>query len=446
VAVVGLLLSFGKFTPLYKLWALLPFVSQMPYASRHGFEATFALAMLAAYGLAWVLEEPAAARRWLDRVAGGLAVAMAGFWLALLGYGPGFAARTQAFIDATPGAPTLDLARALAPWQPTFWLPLVLLGAAWAAGRWRPGLVLGVLALDLGLLNLAQGPYARLPAVPTDLALTPAIDWAKGRSLAVAPGRYPFEPGHDELALVRKLHYPCVSMLAGEPTVNGYDAFVPRRYGQLLGMDSFGKAGELDPTIWAPSHHALDLMGLTTLRLDPTIAREPAWQARLADPRWQPLPAEGDLVVRRNAHALPHAWRVTTARELPPTEVDEAVRGHRPFAPATEALLEAPAPPGPFAPGPATATSPSLNRLALDTDGPGPGLVLIGCGYDPGWHAHTADGQELTVMRADALLLAIAVPPGPQHVELTYQPVRWRLASGSFWASLAALAAWMLWP
>ncbi|MDB5096314.1 MAG: putative rane protein [Cyanobacteria bacterium RYN_339] len=444
IAAAGLVLSLGHYTPLYKLWALLPFLNQMPYASRHGFEATFALAILAAYGLSWLIEAPLAARTWLMRASGVLATAMAAVWLAVWAYGPSYAARTQPFIDSTPGGLRgFSLAAALSPWQAALWLPIGLLAAAWLLARFRPHWVPLVLALDLWAFHWTQGPFPQLPACPTDLVLKPTIDWSAGRSLAVSERRFPFVPGQDELALLRRFHYPDVTMLTGEPTVNGYEAFIPARYGALLGMDSFGHAGEHDDTVWDPPHHALDLLGLGILRLEPAIASQPAWQRRLASPRWQRMPDEAGLVVLRNATPLPHAWRVRRARVLAPEAVDAAVRGLAPFDPPTEALLEAPTAGTTFAPGLATAATQGLNRIVLDTHGAAAGLVVIGSGYSPGWRAWTADGRELPTFRADALLLAVEVPAGAQRIMLAYEPPRWRQGLAVSLGTLLVLAAWL---
>jgi hypothetical protein len=179
--------------------------------------------------------------------------------------------------------------------------------------------------------------------------------------------------------------------------------------------------------------------------LEPEVARDPAWQRRLASGRWQRLPDADGLVVLANRTALPHAWRVTSARGVDAATADAAVAGRQPFNPRREALLEGKAPATSFASGPATATSPSLNRKVVMTDGPGPGLVVLGTGYDPGWRAWDRNGHALEVWRADALLSAVAVPAGPQVVTLTYEPARWRWALGLALGSLLALLGWLGW-
>jgi hypothetical protein len=447
IGLLGLLLAMGHYTPLYRLWALLPVVNQMPYASRHYLEATFALAMLAAYGMAWLESGSPLARRALMRAGACLGVLMGAVIAAVGFYGPGFATRTQPFIDQAPGHPVgLDLHQALQLGQPAFWAPLVVLVLAVGLGlrpRWaRVGLPL-LIACDLWTFNRHQGLQFVLPAAPKQMVVSPLIDWRLGRSLAVSVERYPNCYNCDVLGYIERYHYPTLSTLHGEATVNGYDAFLPARYGRMLGMDSFGHGGESAPEVWGEAHHALDLLGLTTLRLAPAIAQQPAWQLRLQSGRWQRLPDEQGLVVLHNGRAMPHAWRVASARLLSAPAVDLAIGGHAAFAPLEEALIESNWPVGPLTPGSALASSPSLNRMRLETAGAGAGLVVLGSGYDPGWRAW-AGGHELTVLRADAVLLGVLVPPGKQVIELAYEPPRWRLGLGLALASLLLLLGWLV--
>lgn len=444
VAGTGLILTMGSYTPAYRLWALLPFVKQMPYASRHGLELTFAIAILAAYGVAALLAEPNRAKAWLARAAGTLGVAMAAVWAGLLFYAPGFAERTQPYVDAAHGG--LAMAWALGPTQPAFWVPALLLLAAWGAARLRPALLLGLLAIELGSFNLHNGVHYILPADRPGLIAAPSLAWGAGRSLTVPVQRYPDCTHCDLVAYLLALHYPDLTVLAGERTVNGYDAFVPARYGDLLGMDSFGHAGERDPAIFDRPHHALDLAGLTVLRLEAGVAATPAWRARLAGDRFMRRPDEPGLVVLGNPRALPAAWRPGRARVLAPAAVDAAVRGQTPFDPRDEALLEGEALAGPLTPGSAQVEATGLSGMALTTDGAGPGLVLISSNYDAGWRAWDAAGGELPVRRADGFVLAVQVPAGPQRIQLTYRPARLGLGltiSAVAAAGLGALVAWL---
>ncbi|MFP5501835.1 MAG: YfhO family protein, partial [Candidatus Sericytochromatia bacterium] len=91
--------------------------------------------------------------------------------------------------------------------------------------------------------------------------------------------------------------------------------------------------------------------------------------------------------------------------------------------------------------GTVSATTPTLNRIAITTEGDGPGMVLVSESYDPGWKAFS-HGLELPVRRADALIMAVEVPPGKQEVELRYEPRLWRWGLAGSGLSLLAVGFW----
>lgn len=461
VAGVGVVLALGSFTPAAELVARLPVLNAMRYPYRHFFEVTLAVSVLAAHGLAWL--QAGEARRALAVVGGGLVAAGLALVLGLAVGGGALAARLQPHMPAG-----VDVAAALSPLAPGVWLPLALAlaasGLAWGlratGGRgWAIALV-ALAALDLLAYGRLQGLAFVLPDRPAALGRAPWPDPAAGRELTVPELRYPNCYQCDMLAHLRKYRYPGVAALDGTATVNGYDAFVPARYGRLLGMDSFGHAGEYDEgRVFGAGHHALDLLGCRTLRVEAEVAAEPAWAARLAGGRYRRGPDTGGFVVLANPRALPPAWRVARARELPADAVDAAVRGEAPFDPAAEALIDlepfssaplavsgvgGPLSPGPYAPGPATTAWADRTTLAIATDGPGPGLVVVSEGYDPGWRAFLADGSEVAVRRADALLMAVEVPAGPARVLLRYRPRRWAAGVGLSLLAALGLLAWAL--
>ncbi|MFP5501662.1 MAG: hypothetical protein ACLGIN_04175, partial [Candidatus Sericytochromatia bacterium] len=119
-AVLALLLTLGHHTPLYTLWGQLPVVNSMPYPHRHNLEFTFAMGMLAGFGLTALADGAARARVALAA----LAVAMLAVVGAVFAFSPSFIARTQPLLPAG-----IDLTKALSPTHPTFWLPLLLLAA-----------------------------------------------------------------------------------------------------------------------------------------------------------------------------------------------------------------------------------------------------------------------------------------------------------------------------
>ncbi|MNS26378.1 Bacterial membrane protein YfhO [compost metagenome] len=438
------MLSFGRYTPLYHVWAALPVLKTMPGAGRHALEVDVALAVLAGYGLQALFTAGAAERRrW---AAWGLAVAAGPVIVTVVGValvGPTLAARMAPYMPAH-----LDVSRALTVANPGVWWPLVVaIGTAVALGAlaMRPGpaargLLLAVLTLDLAVFG-HHVSWRQTSPRPGDLLITeaPARPVSEDRLLSVAALRFPY----DDVPHVSHLHYALFGALRGERAIGGYDSFYYARYGQLLGIKDV--AGMLtDPRVWEPRHHVFDVLTLRTLRLDAALADTPTWRARLTPDRWRPVGREPGVAIYENQRRLPRAWRPDAAIALAPDAVDAHMRGEAPWDPRRQALLDAPTVAPPATPGTAHAATLSMNRIRVETEGAGPGLVLVSEGYDPGWKAFIGD-RELRVHRADALVLGIEVPAGRHTIALRYEPPRWRLGLVLTGLSLVLAVLWALW-
>lgn len=443
-AVAGALwlaLATGGATPLYRIWAVLPVLRIVRVPGRHLLEVDLAIAILAACGLAWLLEAADAPRRKAARVALGLVAAGVLVGVAVIAAaGPSAARHWQSYMPAG-----VDLARVLTPVYPAVWVPVlvVLVGAmalgalARRPGPWQQaGLVVAML-LDLGLFNQCQG-WRQLSPHPK-FALARPMPPAGGRTLAVDETGYPF---HD-FARMRALDFPELSALWGVPSIAGYEPMLRERYGRLVGgMQLSGMIADF--SLFAPTHHALDLLGCTRVTISPKLLEDPAWRARLAAPRWQAGPTAPLADVFTNPRALPLVWRAQATRALDAAAVDALVMRSPDFDPATTALLDDGPAPAAVTPGAATVASRGFAHLTLDTTGTGPGLVVVSEGYDAGWRASAADGRALPVRRVDGLVMGVEVPAGPQRVTLAYEPPGWR--KGLIASGLAALLTlgWVL--
>ncbi|MDB5096325.1 MAG: putative rane protein [Cyanobacteria bacterium RYN_339] len=431
LGLVGGVLALGDATPIYHLWAKLPVLRAIRVPGRHLLELDLAVCLLGALGLEALLDaEPARARRLGRAAAGALGLAMGGV---LLGVGLGHDALVARIARWLPS--DFDLAGALSLAQPAFWVP-ALLGLATAAClvRRAPRALLLVLLLDLGLYAAGQNVLVNGPR-PGALAM-PLPD-APYRALPLTPAiPYP------DLARTRALGYPLFAAFWGERSASGYEAFVPARYGRLVGgLDNGGLLSH--PEVLAPDDHVLDLLGVRLVRLDALYPAAP-WQARLASPRWRQLPDQPGVHVYENTRALPRAWRVVEAVTLAPAAVEERTRRGAAFDPAHTALLEGGAAPPELADGSARVVTLTPNRLAVETAGDGPGLVLVNERFDPGWQAVLPDGRTLPVRVADALILAVEVPAGPLGFELRYRPPHWGPLVAISLAGLAGLLGWWL--
>jgi hypothetical protein len=83
------------------------------------------------------------------------------------------------------------------------------------------------------------------------------------------------------------------------------------------------------------------------------------------------------------------------------------------------------------------------DRLSVEVSAGAPGYLVVAEAYHRGWRA-TVDGRPATVMPANALFRAVAVPAGRHRVEMVYRPQSVFLGLGiSALAALAAVAAWL---
>ncbi|MFP5502066.1 MAG: hypothetical protein ACLGIN_06225, partial [Candidatus Sericytochromatia bacterium] len=333
-----------------------------------------------------------------------------------------------------------DLAAGLSVTQPAFLWPVVLFAVFglvfWRLGAgkgsaWRVALALLVFG-DLWIYGYHHGwrLYSQPMAAFDGL---PRVAEAAGRHLGIPKAPFPFLRPASEL---KALGYPSTSALEKRRSLNGYDAFIPKRFQAQVPM---GSDGYLDPrsVVFEDQHHALDLLSLRTV----TIDREVEPPAAFAEAgRWKRLSDREGMAVYRNERALPRAWRPEAARVLPLAAIDAAVAGEAPFDPRGEALLEV-APNADLTPGSVEAWAASLNRIRFQTEGAGAGLVVVSESHDPGWRAF-AEERELPVHRVDGLLLGVEVPPGAQTVELRYEPRLWRAGLAGSGLSLLLLAAW----
>lgn len=492
MALVAALLAMGPTTPLFRLWAALPLLKSLPVPGRHLLAFDLGLAMLAGLGLArlWAIASPAAGvgpggagaqaadaatpPRERSLAPGASAgpgnpgrPAMGGLplwpallavgavpWLAWLGvalFGPGLAQRWGAYM------PWFDLGPWLRPGALAFWAWGLLalawglwlawglrLGGASRGARWAwAGALAALLALDLGAFAWGQAWAAR--GVPTGFVAGPwAPGPAQGRVLAVSAQRpYPFNAPQ----ALQQLAYPGWGALAGVPAVQGYDAFVGRRYAALAGRME-GASAFADLALLGDRHRFLDLAAVAEFWLEPGPGQAAFVQA-LPPTRWAPALGGPGRLAWTNRRAFPRAWRVASVAAWPQAEVDLAVQGARAWQPEALALVDAEEGPSPaelWAPGSATASFPVGGLVQLASEGPGPGFVVLSEAHHPGWQAELLSGPPsgpppgslLPVRRTNGWQLGVAVPEGAVRVRLRFWPPG--LNVGLALAALALLA------
>ena len=311
---------------------------------------------------------------------------------------------------------------------------------------WQP-LLVAVVALDL----LAAG-YGFNPA--SDPALLhfrpPVVDWLSARQaedphFRITTFDVPGEP------------HPLIAnsgMYWDLQDVRGYDSIIPAQYARYMNL--IQEQGDLlynrIAPIYSPGYHALDsaLLDLLGVRYVLTTQDIPNDGYRLV--------YEGELRVYENLDALPRAFVVPYAKQVPAEEMDYALRS---LNPRCQVILEPDEATGPLAePGyqtencivqPATVTSYAANEVLLRVSLDEPGWLVLADSYFPGWKAYkqisndkwqrpngkdqtandngqiTNQETEVTIYRADGNFRAVHLDAGEWNVRFKYTPMSFKL-------------------
>jgi hypothetical protein len=444
VAVVCLLLAFGKETPLGWITFQIPIWNRFRIPARHLMEFTFALAVLAGFGVAELQRRPPAERLRLARNAALFLAALLG--VAVLWFAGMVASGLYTRHMPAPLRARVNLSAL--PWgNPAVGVPLALL-AVTAVGLWlwarRPerlgGLLFAVLLLDLGA-------FAWLYASPRT-AFDPET-LRRPETLVVEQGErvLPLQP------LPKGSAPPNLTRLWGVSSVSGYCPLVLRRYSELTGINYIGFD---DYRCLESGSRVLDVLATRYV-----LAPE-AWLASPPDPLIRTaLRDEGrfrrvdggpvGIAMFENLRALP---RVRLVREAVPLCADDVrltiqtgrLPDGRPFDPAATALVEDAAALHAAGAGASTHVrivedSDTVIEIQTNADN-GAFLVLADTDY-PGWSV-TVDGVAVPLVRTNYVQRGVAVPAGEHRVRFVYRPVSVAVGLAVSAACLVALAALVL--
>ena len=239
LAVFGLFLSWGLYTPLGHVWALIPFYNRVRLDSRSLGIVDLALAMLFAFWLErclagqWRVRAAARGRRVAELVASVLApgAALVTALVALI-----FPASVLVYFQANP-----DHASGERPWMAA--QGAIALGAllvVWAWPRWSPTrarrLLIAVMALDLGLFALTcwTGMYSGGTPEPTR-AESAAVVGTSGRFAIV---------GAPSINQLSQISVADINGLTGLDSVQGYGSILSDNYQNATDAHQVGK---MDP-------------------------------------------------------------------------------------------------------------------------------------------------------------------------------------------------------
>lgn len=267
VAVLSFFLILGENTPLYRLVYHIPFINRFRVPSRHSFEWTFALSMMAAYGwdaMQSRLAQPTRLARFrLGLGAGCLAAS------ALVAYGWWRAMSIPPYLE-------IDLRSEYLLWKAG--ITFLLLTGVWqawriSASRWRPILLVSAIGLATFIepfIGLARWVGMFPERADRFTYLSPVTQFLK---------QFPPEQHriYSQIALGNEDHQPSPQIdslnwtaLAGLHNISGYEPLILERYSRALNSAEWNQINRApflvqDRSLFEPKSHVLDLLNVTYL-------------------------------------------------------------------------------------------------------------------------------------------------------------------------------------
>ncbi|REG34864.1 membrane protein YfhO [Archangium gephyra] len=421
-ALVLTLLALGAHFPPAALVLQLPPFHLFRYPVKYFVGAAFCVAVLAAFGLDVLARRARRGRRSLVHVAAVVAALFAALLL-----GPPVAKLPLFRSGVEAGLPWVVLA--LGAGALAFILP-----AAGPGRGLRVRRTLAVVALvELGAFHLLQGGTGSAPLASLRRASRLAAALPSGYA-----GRVSVDLGSDELSEVPTTPSTTAAPLPGEEgsyIALSRDALVPNRFVEerLRVFEGYGAPEPLriESLYESGARAAFDLAGV-------------GYYVRRGAPPFEDLvpvlALPGLPTLYRSDTAVPRAFVVHTARVASDAEaqaafVDPAQPLRRTALLAEGELMEGPGCEG----STARVTETGLSRVEVALEACGPGYLLLSDSHYPGWEA-TLDGAPVPVLRANAVMRAVRVPPGAHSVRFDYRPLSFRLGALLSVLALGALA------
>ncbi len=444
LSILFYMMTFPFFSSLYRH---IPILAQLPRIVRLECLFCFCLAVLAAAGAQRVLREKPAARALVYGYAG-LAALVLGFFAAIQfatrHYGEVLRGRVLQYVENhIIGQPQYqappDFYRArvdeffyfLAQWShlasPSVLIPIVLMAAVstllvlWNTNRISRRLFSllcgGLLILDL-LIYFRSTQYTMTS--PSELKISSPVSRYLEQDKEIFRAMPVLEPAEFGVGRVRSWMAANANLLYGIAGVEGWDAFLPRRYAEFF--RTFQKKYDTDPAlIMGGAEGDFDLKMMNFLNVKYFITRsDQVLKSGL------PIVAEDDShKLYLNQDYLPRAYFVYDFKVVSDKGMLEYLK-NTPVEWGKTVVLNEP---------PAFSASPLLDRNAghvtfrqysphvveMQVETPAEGLLVLSDNDYPGWKA-TVDGQSVRILRANHSFRAVEVPGGQHTVRYDYRP------------------------
>lgn len=437
--VVGLLFSFGKYTPFY--WLLfehLPGISHFRVPKMMMIIPLLALAFLAARGLDCLLDEELrstkAFRRylwWVAGLAGAVAllylseIAAKDLWLRLFGeqiyqptryeQGPALVARRWNNLVNETG------------------LAAIMILAHWLALRFmpRPGRRMLFIVIPLLLLYLID--IGRINSLFMLLQPAPRRDFAAKTEIMEQLSRMSKEYRVAPLTEEDPMRYASNKI----PVLYTSNPVQLRRWQELLEQFSLTSA-------------VPDMLNVRYLVMP---AEQYQQEKGVLGERYAPVyqTRDGKSLLLENRTVLPKAWLVPSVVVEPNRDKRRALLNHPQFAPARFGLVES-QPPIPVAgydgsprqtPGSARVTRYEADNVVVEARVTAPALLVIGDKYFKGWRSFV-NGSAVENVPVNHVLRGVYLPTGTHKVEFRFDPLPFKIGKYLTLASFAVFAGMLI--
>jgi len=448
VAVAALFLALGRYNPLYRIMYYIPVYNMFRAPARHCMEFSFAIAVLAGFGLRHVLAaRDARTHRMLRGLAIGLVLAMA---LSAWGIAVFRAFFTAGFPPAFElmSAFSKEIVENIALSNNAFAVPLFLMLVTAAVlmllrfrTRGRPVLAILFALLFIDLFSCGSFYWRREKSGARMLDerrnfLAPVLRIMRARD--GAPDSYRVcsflraEEDMDDLGIVH-------DRFGAFRSINGFGMMLSRDYAAMLHTDIWGATAEQ----LYRNNRVLSMLGVRYV-IARSGERELLQGVRGPDGRtlYHELFNNGAVALYENVARLPQAWCVGSVR--PVKDFGEARSILWDPTPGidlrSEALVEGGDIRSEGGTGEARVTAYTPERILLDCVASEGGFLVLSERYFPGWKAYL-DGRETRIYCTDGILKGIALPAGRHRVEFVYRPLSFTLGACVSGATLLILAA-----
>jgi Bacterial membrane protein YfhO len=418
LTVLFTLWALGGFTPFYQIiYAVVPGSKFFRAPSTVFFMATFAVAVLAAYGAQGVLEK-LPSRRFLIAAGATIAVVLLmGVTGTLTGLAGAFAApEVSELVPRNAGDLLTGSARAMA-------FAAIALAIVFFRGNGKiTPMVAGwalVAVVTLDLVSVMRTYWTFSAPARTTFATDAAIEYIK-KSTATNPGRvidYPIAGAG--VPRDPELKYSGL-MAHGIRQATGYHGNEMRRYDDLTGGEDQGRPQLLNPNYWALANVRFFLADAVPEKFpipDAKLVAGPARDAAGSMVYLYELPGDNRAAWVAPA-VIKAADSVTLATVLDPRFPVHSVAIFNDSADVKAVQLTSP--PAPIdLPVAVTRYDAGAISLTLGMPAPAGSALVVSENFYPGWIA-TVDGKPATAARAMYSLIGVPLPAGARKVELRF--------------------------